>query len=243
MGLSTKYSYHQINHGDSASRPETDPRNVLRRYLLLKYIQYLILPSSNFLASVFGMLGSIYTAVALQSPSISRKSTTVFISHLVQADVLVLIRIAELLQGYTDVKLLAGRPSFLEGLCHNLLNANEHASLLLLSCLSLEVLLITLLPAESRGLRTVRWARLACTLIWVAVLGELAVLQAAESLQRAGLSFHGDHSLVFPLLQGCVWAAPLLQMVSRVLGVLLWLGNAYVYYRVYCRAPLRRKSC
>ncbi|KAG6934347.1 hypothetical protein G0U57_017254, partial [Chelydra serpentina] len=78
----------------------------LRRYLVLKYIQYLVLPSSNTLITLLGLLGSLYTIFILKSPSISYKSTAVFISYIAKADILVFVSIvSEMIMEPFDVKI------------------------------------------------------------------------------------------------------------------------------------------
>ncbi|XP_066571399.1 type-1 angiotensin II receptor isoform X2 [Amia ocellicauda] len=218
--------------GLSPGGSQWDPRSTLRRYLLLKYLQVLVLPSGNTLVSSLGMLGSMCAALLLRLPSVSRKASTVLLSQLAWADGLVLL-----------CRGLAALPVAMEGLGQGLLAANGHASLLFLSCLSLEALLVTLCPVESRGLRTASFARLASTVIWVAVLGELAVLQAADyhgdELGPTSLPGEASHlaKLVF---QVCQQVAPLLRILSHGLGAALWLINAYVHYTVFYHAPLRR---
>ncbi|XP_015207055.2 type-1 angiotensin II receptor-like [Lepisosteus oculatus] len=223
-------SHHQAKVRGSAGGSQWDPRYALKRYLLLKYLQVLVLPSGNGLVSTLGLLGSLYAGLLLRSPCVSRKASTVLLSQLAWADGLVLLhRGLGVLQGQ------AGGP--LEGLRRGLLTANEHASVLLLSCLSLEAFLVILRPVESRALRTAHSAQLACTAIWAAVLGELATLQAA------GSGFHGDEGSVLSLvLQICLQVAPLLRLLSRGLGGFLWLSNAYIYYALYNHSHLRRKG-
>ncbi|KAG2464451.1 G-protein coupled receptor 183-A-like [Polypterus senegalus] len=232
-GRSLKCTYFQFSPIELSTMPEPDHRSALRRFLLMKYIQFLVLPSSHFLVSVLGMFGSLYIAMVLRSPSISRKCTTVFISNLVKADLFVLLKVA--------LGLLSGVSNFRETLCCNLMTANQHSGCLLISCLSLEVLLISIFPIESRQLRTVRRARQASAIIWVVVLGEFMVLQAAESFQLFKHELGESYNMLVLLFQNLVWAVPFLQTISLSLGILLWIGNVFVYCVVYSRAPVKKQ--
>ncbi|NXC24028.1 GP183 protein, partial [Campylorhamphus procurvoides] len=194
----------------------------LRRYLALKYIQYLVLSSSNALSTTLGLLGSAYAMLTLQSSRVSSKSTTVLISSLAKADILVLVSLA----------LRVGLCPLSATLARNLWMVNTHVSCILLSCVALEAYLITFLPTESRHLRTVRNARVASRLIWVLVAMECALFQMDDVLRASGASAptHGPLALLFPL-PGT--AATLLRSLSYGLGILLRIFNVYIYYKVF----------
>ncbi|NXO82046.1 LPAR6 protein, partial [Sitta europaea] len=196
----------------------------LRRYLALKYIQYLVLSSSNAVITLLGLLASAYTMILLQSAKVSSKSTTVLISSLAQADILVFL---SLLSDVVLGSFGAGGPGAASALARVLLTANAHASCVLLSCVALEAYLITFLPAESRPLRTVSNARLLCRALWALLAAECALfllheLLGGPSRRPAGLLLR---------LPGA--AAALLGSLSYGLGVLLRIGNVYVYYKIF----------
>ncbi|NXD27715.1 LPAR6 protein, partial [Spelaeornis formosus] len=196
----------------------------LRRYLALKYIQYLVLSSSNAVSTLLGLLGSAYTMILLHSAKVSSKSTTVFISSLAQADILVFLSLV------SDVVLgsfAAGISPTASALARILLMANAHLSCVLLSCVALEAYLITFLPSESRPHRTVRKARLICRVIWALVAAECVLLLMDERLRASGGSALGL------LLQLCSTAAALLRSLSYVLGILLRIINVYIYYKIF----------
>ncbi|XP_064184400.1 type-1 angiotensin II receptor-like [Anguilla rostrata] len=211
-----------------------DPRGGLKRYLLLKYLQVLVLPLGNEVLLTLGALASLYTAVLLLcSPHVSRKASTVLLSQLPWADGLVVA-----CWGLGALGWAVEDRGALAKLGSKLLSANQHASLLFLSCLSLEALLVTWRPVESRRLRTVRGARLACTLVWTAVMVELLVLQAAEHAQ----DLYPQGPLLGLVLRGCLLIAPFLRVFSHCLRGALWLGNAWVYYTLFTYSPQHRKS-
>ena len=211
-----------------------DHRGALKRYLLLKYLQVLLLPGRNEALVTLGALASLHTAVLLRSPRVSRKASTVLLGQLAWADGLAVARwgLGALGWAVEDCGALAELGSGLS-------ISHHHASLLFLSCLSLEALLVTRRPVESRRLRTVRSARLACALVWTAVTAELLVLQAAGHGQD--LHLHGP--LLGLVLRGCLRIAPFLCVFSHCLRGALWLANAGVYYTLFYRTPQRRKSC
>ncbi|NXS53978.1 LPAR4 protein, partial [Brachypteracias leptosomus] len=202
-----------------------------RRYLVLKYIQYLILSSPNSISTFLGLLGSLYTMVTLQSAKVSSKSTTVFISSLAKADLLVSISIVLEVLMWTFGDNVSSM-MFSPALQQNLLTANTHLSCLLLSCIALEAYLITFFPTESRCLRTVRNARLTSRVIWVLVATECVLLQGDDLLQAS----------TTPALQSSpyLWlfhlsslAAALLRSLSYLLGILLRIVNVYFYYKIF----------
>ncbi|NXI56758.1 LPAR4 protein, partial [Chloroceryle aenea] len=197
----------------------------LRRYLVLKYIQYLVLSSPNAISTFLGLLGSSYTMLTLQSAKVSSKSTAVLISNLAKADVLVSISLLSELATWTF-----GISSSPTALLQNLLTANVHASCLLLSCVTLEAYLITFFPAGSRRLRTVKQARLTARLIWILVTAECTLFQVDDLLRASSAPTRGH----------CLWlvhissaAAELLRSLSYLLGILLRIGNVYIYYKIF----------
>ncbi|NXY33344.1 LPAR4 protein, partial [Pomatorhinus ruficollis] len=192
----------------------------LRRYLALKYIQYLVLSSSYTVSTLLGLLGSAYTMILLQSAKVSSKSTAVFISSLAQADILVFLSlVSDVVSGSFGVSPAAS------GLARILLTANAHVSCVLLSCVAFEAYLITFLPLESRPLRTVRNARLTSRVIWTLVAAECALFLMDDHL-RASSSL----GLLFQLSR---MAAALLRSLSYILGILLRVVNVYIYYKIF----------
>ncbi|NXA92580.1 LPAR6 protein, partial [Melanocharis versteri] len=199
----------------------------LRRYLALKYIQYLVLSSSNAVSTLLGLLGSAYTMILLQSAKVSSKPTAVLISSLAQADILVFLSlVSDVISGSFGASPTAS------ALARILLTANAHVSCVLLSCVAFEAYLITFLPAESRLLRTVRNARLISRAIWTLVAAECALFLADDHLRASGASApsRGPLGLLFQL---CSVAAALLRSLSYTLGILLRIVNVYVYYKIF----------
>ncbi|NXS26800.1 LPAR6 protein, partial [Pomatostomus ruficeps] len=199
----------------------------LRRYLALKYIQYLVLSSSTAVSTLLGLLGSAYTLILLQSAKVSSKSTAVLISSLAQADILVFLSlVSDVLWGSSGVSPAAS------AVARILLTANAHISCVLLSCVAFEAYLITFLPAESRPLRTVRNARLLSRLVWALVAAECALFLLDDHLRAGGASApsRGPLGLLFQL---CSAAAALLRSLSYILGILLRIGNVYIYYKIF----------
>lgn len=194
----------------------------LRRYLALKYIQYLVLSSSNAVSTLLGLLGSTYTMILLQSAKVSSKSTAVLISSLAQADILVFL---SLVSDTVSGSFGAGVSPSASALARILLTANAHVSGVLLSCVAFEAYLITFLPLESRPLRTVRNARLISRVIWTLVAAECALFLMDDHL-RASSSL----GLLFQLSS---MAAALLRSLSYVLGILLRIINVYIYYKIF----------
>ncbi|NWY75417.1 LPAR6 protein, partial [Erithacus rubecula] len=193
----------------------------LRRYLALKYIQYLVLSSSNAVSTLLGLLGSAYTIILLQSAKVSSKSTAVLISSLAQADILVLLSLV-----------LGGFGAGVSSLAQVLLMANTHLSCVLLSCVALEAYLITFLPSESRPHRTVSNARLLCRGVWVLVAAECALFLLDEHLGASTASAPSSATLGL-LLQLSSTATALLQSLCYILGILLRITNVYIYYKIF----------
>ncbi|XP_005045799.1 PREDICTED: lysophosphatidic acid receptor 4-like isoform X2 [Ficedula albicollis] len=198
---------------------ERDHMKDLRRYLALKYIQYLVLSSSNAVSTLLGLLGSAYTMILLHSAKVSSKSTAVLISSLAQADILVFLSLV--LGGFG-----------VSSLPRVLLVANAHLSCVLLSCVALEAYLITFLPSESRPHRTVSNARLLSRGIWVLVAAECALFLLDERL-RASAASAPSCSARGLLLQLSSTATALLQSLSYILGILLRIVNVYIYYKIF----------
>lgn len=204
---------------------ERDHMKDLRRYLALKYIQYLVLSSSNVVSTFLGLLGSTYAMILLQSAKVSSKSTAVLISSLAQADILVFL---SLVLGSFG----GGTSPAASALARILLTANAHMSCVLLSCVAFEAYLITFLPSESRSLRTVRNARLLSRVIWTLVAAECALFLMDEHLRVSGSSAPspGPWGLLFLLSST---ATALLRSLSYILGILLRIVNVYIYYKIF----------
>ncbi|NXI74884.1 CXCR3 protein, partial [Anseranas semipalmata] len=203
----------------------------LRRYLVLKYIQYLVLSSSNTVSTLLGLLGSLYVIIILQSAKVSSKSTAVLISSLAKADILVSVSIAAEVVAWTfDVTISS--TAFTSALLQNLLTANAHISSLLLSCVAFEAYLITFFPTESRQLRTVKNARLTSRIIWVLVTAECMLFQTDDLLKTSSTSapICSPSVLLFHFSRG---AAALLRSLSYFLGILLRIVNVYIYYKIF----------
>ncbi|NXD01186.1 LPAR6 protein, partial [Certhia familiaris] len=201
----------------------------LRRYLALKYIQYLVLSSSNAVSTLLGLLGSVYTMILLQSAKVSSKSTAVLISSLAQADILVFLSlVSDVVLGTFGV----GFSPAASALSRILLMANTHVSCVLLSCVAFEAYLITFLPSESRSLRTVRNARQISRVIWMLVAAECALFLVDDHLRASSASApsHGPLGLLFQLPSV---ASALLGSLSYILGILLRIINVYIYYKIF----------
>ncbi|NWJ07408.1 GALR3 protein, partial [Crypturellus undulatus] len=203
----------------------------LRRYLVLKYIQYLVLSSPNAASTVLGLLGSAYSLLLLQSAKVSSKSTTVLISGIAQADILVsLCVVSDVILWVFDVDIAS--PAFASALLQNLLTANAHVSCLLLSCIALEAYLITFYPVQSRHLRTVRNARRTARIIWILVIAECVVFLMEEFLKA--------NSISTLISSHCTWllhfsgtTADVLRSFSYFLGIFLRILNVYFYYKIF----------
>ncbi|OWK53357.1 hypothetical protein RLOC_00013132, partial [Lonchura striata] len=206
---------------------ERDHMKDLRRYLALKYIQYLVLSSSNAVSTLLGLLGSAYTLILLQSAKVSSKSTAVLISSLAQADILVFLSfVSDAVLGSSGAAVSPAAAARI------LLMANTHVSCVLLSCVAFEAYAITFLPSQSRPLRTVRNARLLSRGVWALVAAECALLLVDERLGASGASAP-SHGLSGLLVQLSSVAAALLRSLSYVLGILLRIINVYIYYKIF----------
>ncbi|KAG5263679.1 hypothetical protein AALO_G00267440 [Alosa alosa] len=243
----------QLELSAAAAGP-TAPRDALRRFLLLKYIQTLLLPLGNELLLAVGALASLYTLLLLSSPHVSRKASVVLLGQLARADGLLLLRWGLGLEfglGLGDMKLSLGcdgqaTPWIVRGL---LLEAHHLASLLLLSCVSLEALLVSHWAAESRHVRTAHHAGLVCTLIWTGVALQLG-LQIVGCCSRdsnleadEGSKSDMDGGLIRCFLQICATLAPLSHVLMQGLQALLWVANTWVLYKVFYRKTQKGKSC
>ncbi|XP_038040203.2 uncharacterized protein [Anas platyrhynchos] len=208
---------------------ERDHMKDLRRYLVLKYIQYLVLSSSNAASTLLGLLGSLYVTIILQSAKVSSKSTAVLIASLAKADILVSVSVAAEMVAWTfDVAISS--PAFASALLQNLLTANAHISALLLSCVALEAYLITFFPTESRHLRTVKNARRTSRIIWLLVAAECILFQMDDLLKAGSTPAPICSPLVFYF---SIRAAALLRSLSYFLGILLRIVNVYFYYKIF----------
>ncbi|KAK0678426.1 CNR2 protein, partial [Pygoscelis papua] len=202
----------------------------LRRYLVLKYVQYLVLSSSNAISTFLGLLGSLYTIIILQSAKVSSKSTAVLISSLAKADILVSVSVASEMVVWTfDVSISS--TAFTSALLQNLLTANAHISCLLLSCVAFEAYLITFFPTESRHLRTVKNATLTSRVIWILVTAECTLFQTDDLLKASSTSAPTRSPCV--LFHFSSMAAALLKSLSYFLGILLRIVNVYIYYKIF----------
>ncbi|XP_053772842.1 platelet-activating factor receptor [Desmodus rotundus] len=205
-----------------------------RRYLAFKYIQYLVLPSTNIIVTLLGLSASLYVTLVLLSPSVSRKSTAVFICNIAQADMLVVGSIfSAVIQHVIKSNILLS--SFQATLRQNFQIANTHISSLLLSCVSLEAFLITFLPAETRHIRTVRSARVVSKIIWVTVITECFFYQM-ECVKEIGISSLGIPKQIVLLLNFCFGATKLLKSFVYPIGLFLRIFNVYLFYKIYFRA-------
>ncbi|NWW87196.1 CXCR3 protein, partial [Rhynochetos jubatus] len=203
----------------------------LRRYLVLKYIQYLVLSSSNAVSTFLGLLGSLYTIIILQSAKVSSKSTAVLISSLAKADILVSVSaVSEMVVWTFDVSISS--TAFTSALLQNLLTANAHISCLVLSCVAFEAYLITFFPTESRRLRTVKNARLTSTIIWILVTAECTLFQMDDVLKASSTSAPAHSPRVLPFHFPSM-AAAFLRSLSYLLGILLRIVNVYIYYKIF----------
>ncbi|XP_052670024.1 type-1 angiotensin II receptor-like [Harpia harpyja] len=210
---------------------ERDHMKDLRRYLVLKYIQYLVLSSSNAISTFLGLLGSLYTIIILQSAKVSSKSTVVLISSLAKADILVSVSIvSEMVVRTFEVSISS--TAFTSALLQNLLTANAHVSCLLLSCVAVEAYLITFFPTDSRHLRTVKNARLTSRIIWILVTAECALFQT-DVLLKASSTSAPTRSACVLLFHFSSTAAALLRSLSYFLGILLRIANVYIYYKIF----------
>ncbi|NXA37035.1 GP83B protein, partial [Eudromia elegans] len=195
----------------------------LRRYLVLKYIQYLVLSSPNAASVFLGLLGSAYTLLVLQSARVSSKSSTVLIASIAKADILVCACVLSDVIMWT-VGANGSSSALTAALQRSLRTANTHISCVLLSCLALEAYLITFFPAESRRVRTVRNARRAAGTVWMLVTAECVVLLAEDLVAARSAA---------ALLQLPGRAAALLRSLSYFLGIFLRIVNVYFYYKIF----------
>uniref|UniRef100_A0A8C9ADI0 G-protein coupled receptors family 1 profile domain-containing protein n=1 Tax=Prolemur simus TaxID=1328070 RepID=A0A8C9ADI0_PROSS len=205
----------------------------LRRYLAFKYVQYLVLPSTNIIVTLLGLFASLYVTLILKSPSVSRKPTAVFISNIAQADIFIGCSIfAAMIQDVIKSEILSS--SFQSTLRQNFQIANVHVSSLLLICVSLEAFLITFLPGETRHIRTVRCARVASKIIWITVIVECFLYQL-EYFKDLRISSIGIDRHILLLLNFCYGATKLLKSLIYPIGLFLRIFNVYLFYKIYFR--------
>ncbi|XP_071425488.1 galanin receptor type 3-like [Pithys albifrons albifrons] len=221
--------FHQMYSSLTGILMERDHMKDLRRYLALKYLQYLVLSSCTAASTALGVLGSLYTLLTLQSAKVSSKSTAVLIASLAKADLLVLLSLALQVAVWSPG---TGAVPAAAALAQNLLLANAHLSCALLSCVALEAYLITFLPTQSRHLRTVRNARGTARLLWTLVAAECALLQMDDVLSASGTPAPTQGPLAL-LLALPSTAAALLRSLSYSLGILLRIFNVYIYYKIF----------
>ncbi|XP_036595682.1 lysophosphatidic acid receptor 6-like [Trichosurus vulpecula] len=212
-----------------------DHRKDLRRYLVFKYLQYLILPFPNVIINLLGLCASLYVTLLLRSPNISRKSTAVLIQNVAQADILVGFSMFAMIQDASQGE--RSSCSFHTALWQNFQTANAHVSSLLLSCVSLEAFLIAFLPAETRHIRTVRSAKMASKFIWISVSAECIVYQL-EYLKDLNLISLGAPKHTLVLLSFCNGAAALMKSFIYPIGLLLRIINVFLFYKIFfSRSP------
>lgn len=203
-----------------------------RRHLAFKYIQYLVLPSTNIIICLLGLFASLYVTLTLMSPSVSRKSTAGFICNIAKADILVGYSIfSTIIQDVIKREI----SSFRSTLRQNFQIANIHVSSLLLSCVSLEAFLITFLPVKTHHIMTVRSARMASKVGWITVTTECFLYQM-ECLKDLGISSLSIHKQVLLLLNFCYGDTKLLKSLIYPIGLLLRIFNVYLFYKIYFRA-------
>ncbi|CAH6780046.1 Gm5127 [Phodopus roborovskii] len=199
----------------------------LQRYLVFKYIQYLVLPSPNTIITLLGFLASLYVMLILTFPSVSRKSTVVFISNIAHADILAGCSIfSAIIAGM--IKSETSSASIQFALRQNFQIANVHASSLLLSCVSLEAFLIAFFPVETRHMRNVRCAKVTSKIIWAAVITECFLYQI-ECIKCLDVS----HRQIQILMNFCYDTTALLKLFMYPIGILLRIFNGYLFYKIY----------
>ncbi|XP_060688181.1 P2Y purinoceptor 2-like [Hemiscyllium ocellatum] len=217
----------KVTSVQSKDPQHTDYLHVLKRYLVVKYIQYMILPSTNIVVLVAGAIGTLHVSVLLLSQTVSKKSTAVFISHLAAADaVLVPAILLEMCHQVVDIKFAPD--GFIRGLIHNLLVMNINVSSLMLSCISLEAFLITQFPVQSRYIRTVRQAKRTSMLVWITVLIECVISQT-EYIAAA----ESEELCLSPLFQYFLLIAPAVRGLFDNLLICFRFMNVFFYYKVY----------
>ncbi|EDM07127.1 rCG38062 [Rattus norvegicus] len=205
----------------------------LRRYLVFKYIQYLVLPSPNIIMTLLGSLASVYVMLVLTFPSVSRKPTAVLIGSIAQADILVgCSMLSAVSEGIIESE--SSSASFQSALRQNFQIANIHASSLLLSCVTLEAFLITFLPVETRHVRNVRCATVTSKLIWAVVSIECFLYQL-ECVKGLNISYLGIQRQVQLLMSFFYEAIRLMKLLTYPIGVLLRIFNVYLFYKMYFR--------
>ncbi|XP_041052297.1 lysophosphatidic acid receptor 6-like [Carcharodon carcharias] len=216
----------------SKAPQHTDYLPILKRYLFVKYIQYMILPSTNIMVLAAGAFGTLHVSVLLLSQAVSRKSTAVFISHLAAADAMLVPAILfEVCYQMVDVKFASD--GFIRGLIHSFLTVNSYVSSLILSCISLEAFLITQFPVQSRFMRTVRHARRTSMLVWIAVLTVCIILQA-ECVTSYDISAAGfEKAPLSVLFQYFLLIAPAVRLLFDNLVICFRFVNMFFYYKVY----------
>lgn len=256
------FSFLLTSELSSMASPPATPHGALRRFLLLKYIQTLLLPLGNELLLAVGALASLHTLLLLSSPRLSRKATTVLLGQLAWADGLLLLRWSlglEYSLGPGKVGLsLGGGVETVAWMKEGLLDAHHLASMLLLSCVSLEALLVSRWASESRHLRTVRSARHGSAIIWTGVALQLGVQLVGHWVQQLGaeVMVDGGGSNVADVgewrlewrvfMQICVTllSPSLMCAVKQGLLALLWMMNTWVLFTVFYRRPQKKgKSC
>uniref|UniRef100_A0A452QBN8 G-protein coupled receptors family 1 profile domain-containing protein n=1 Tax=Ursus americanus TaxID=9643 RepID=A0A452QBN8_URSAM len=187
-----------------------------QRHLAFKYIQYLVLLSTNIII-LLGLFASLYVTLLLMY-CVSRKSTAVFICNIAQADIFVGCNIfVGCHDSRTDREIL---PSFFQPTLRQTFQiANTYVSSLLLSCVSLEAFLITFLPVQTCHIRMVRWAKVAPEIIQISVIITEYFLSQTECFKGLSISSLGIHK----------------HMKKCPIGLLLRIFNVYLFNKMYVR--------
>ncbi|KAM7418075.1 hypothetical protein PAMA_017626 [Pampus argenteus] len=177
-------------------------RGWLRQFLLLKLMTALLFPHGAGLFLLVCCLFSLRALLLLRSPHISTKPSTVLLGQLALTDSLVLLHwglrlgaalVCWLQLGHeVEMSLVTEGESIqwmevVSVLCQQLLDAHLLATLLMLGLLGLEATLVSRWPQQTRRFRTSHWAQLSCSLIWMLVLLELALLLNSKLLQNSRL--------------------------------------------------------
>ncbi|KAM7389435.1 hypothetical protein PAMP_023416 [Pampus punctatissimus] len=182
-------------------------RGWLRQFLLLKLMTALLFPHGAGLLMLVCCLFSLQALLLLRSPHISTKPSTVLLGQLALTDSLVLLhwglRLGAVLVCWLQLGHEVEMSLVTEGnsvqwievvsvLCQQLLDAHLLATLLMLGLLGLEATLVSRWPQQTRRFRTSHWAQLSCSLIWILVLLELALLLNSKLLQNNRLQIYSS---------------------------------------------------
>lgn len=230
----------------------------LRRFLLLKLVTVLLFPRGVSLPLLLGCIFSLHALSLLRSPLISTKPSTVLLSHLAVTDSLVLLhwalRLGAAVSRWMEEAGYEVEVSFMKKgksdwwreaanvLCHQLLDAHQLASLLLLGLLGLEATLVLHWPAQTRRFRTSRWAQLSCRLLWMLVALELTTLLHSKPLQDLRLQMYPSAVQDAQISSLGMVPPPSLPTFSLYLRKALWGVNSWLHYAIFYKQPQKRKS-